>query len=43
MMPSGDLPCKWLLKCRAVADNLEEAGDRLFTFMARRWRVGDVE
>jgi putative transposase len=24
---------KWLLKCRAVADSLEEAGDRLFTFM----------
>ena len=23
---------KWLLKCRAVADSLEEAGDRLFTF-----------
>ncbi|MRH22974.1 IS256 family transposase [Rhodovulum strictum] len=24
--------CKWRLKCRAVADSLEEAGDRLFTF-----------
>jgi hypothetical protein len=24
---------KWLLKCRAVADSLEEAGDRLFTFI----------
>jgi putative transposase len=23
---------KWRLKCRAVADSLEEAGDRLFTF-----------
>jgi transposase-like protein len=23
---------KWRLKCKAVADNLEEAGDRLFTF-----------
>jgi putative transposase len=23
---------KWCLKCRAVADSLEEAGDRLFTF-----------
>ena len=23
---------KWLLKCREVADSLEEAGDRLFTF-----------
>src|SRR5512144_2685118 len=25
--------CKWRLKCRAVADSLEEAGDRLFTFL----------
>ncbi len=24
---------KWRLKCRAVADSLEEAGDRLFTFV----------
>src|SRR5512147_1043644 len=24
---------KWRLKCRAVADSLEEAGDRLFTFI----------
>jgi putative transposase len=24
---------KWQLKCRAVADSLEEAGDRLFTFL----------
>ena len=24
---------KWRLKCRAVADRLEEAGDRLFTFV----------
>ena len=23
---------KWRLKCRAVADSLEEAGDRLFIF-----------
>src|SRR5213593_366617 len=23
---------KWRLKCQAVADSLEEAGDRLFTF-----------
>ena len=23
---------KWQLKCRGVADSLEEAGDRLFTF-----------
>ena len=23
---------KWRLKCHAVADSLEEAGDRLFTF-----------
>ena len=23
---------KWRLKCRAVADSLEEAGDKLFTF-----------
>ena len=23
---------KWQLKCRAVADSLKEAGDRLFTF-----------
>jgi putative transposase len=24
--------CKWRLKCRPVADSLEEAGDKLFTF-----------
>ena len=24
--------CKWRLKCRAVADSIEEASDRLFTF-----------
>ncbi|MBV8739889.1 MAG: transposase, partial [Alphaproteobacteria bacterium] len=24
---------KWRLKCRAVADSLEEAGDRLFAFV----------
>jgi putative transposase len=32
---------KWRLKCRAVADSLEEAGDRLFTFTrfpAGQWR-----
>ena len=23
---------KWRLKCKAVADSLEEAGDKLFTF-----------
>lgn len=23
---------QWKLKCRAVADSLEEAGDRLFSF-----------
>lgn len=26
---------QWWLKCRAVADRLEEAGDRLFTFTRR--------
>ena len=26
---------KWRLKCKAVADSLEEAGDRLFTFTRR--------
>ena len=32
---------KWRLKCRAVADSLEEAGDRLFTFIRlpdSQWR-----
>lgn len=32
---------KWRLKCSAVADSLEEAGDRLFTFArfpADQWR-----
>ena len=32
---------KWGLKCRAVADSLEEAGDRLFTFLGypeAQWR-----
>jgi hypothetical protein len=24
--------CKWRLKCRALADSLEEAGEQLFTF-----------
>ena len=24
--------CKWRLKCKSVADSLQEAGDRLFTF-----------
>jgi putative transposase len=27
---------KWRLKCRAVADSLEEAGDQLFTFARRK-------
>jgi hypothetical protein len=34
---------KWPLKCRAIADSLEEAGDRWFTFhsVARQpWRTG---
>lgn len=32
---------KWKLKCRAVADSLDEAGDRLFTFLRypdTQWR-----
>ena len=32
---------KWRLRCRAVADSLEEAGDRLFTFTrlpASQWK-----
>ena len=32
---------KWRLKCRAVADSLEKAGDRLFTFTrlpGSQWR-----
>ena len=29
---NGYILRKWRLKCRAVADSLEEAGDRLFTF-----------
>src|SRR4051812_5917253 len=32
---------KWRLKCRAVADSLEEAGEQLFTFTrlpASRWK-----
>jgi putative transposase len=32
---------KWQLKCRAVADSLEEAGEELFTFLrfpADQWR-----
>lgn len=32
---------KWRLKCRAVADSLEEAADRLFTFLRfpeSQWR-----
>ena len=24
---------KWRLRCKAVADSLEEAGERLFTFL----------
>ena len=37
---------KWRLKCRAVADSLEEAGDRLFTFTrlpASQWRSGSCQ
>jgi transposase-like protein len=33
---------KWRLKCKAVADSLEEAGDRLFTFTrlpASQWKI----
>ena len=32
---------KWTLRCRAVADSLEEAGERLFTFLRyppEQWR-----
>ena len=29
---------KWRLKCHAVADSLEEAGDRLFTFAQSQWK-----
>lgn len=32
---------KWRLKCRAVADSLEEAGDRLFTSPASIPRNGN--
>ena len=34
-------PAKWRLRCRAVADSLEEAGERLFTFLRyppEQWR-----
>jgi transposase-like protein len=34
---------KWRLKCKAVADSLEEAGDRLFTFTrlpVSQWKSG---
>ena len=27
---------KWKLRCRAVADSLEEAGERLFTFLGQK-------
>jgi hypothetical protein len=30
-LPQGVSRAKWRLKCKAVADSLEEAGDRLFT------------
>jgi hypothetical protein len=30
--PSAAFIRKWRLKCKAVSDSLEEAGDRLFTF-----------
>jgi putative transposase len=36
---------KWRLKCRAVADSLEEAGDRLFTFTrlpASQWKSARI-
>jgi putative transposase len=32
---------KWKLRCRAVADSLDEAGERLFTFLRyppEQWR-----
>ena len=32
---------RWKLRCRAVADSLEEAGERLFTFLRyppEQWR-----
>src|SRR5690349_3840678 len=32
---------KWRLKCRAVADSLEEAGERLFTFTGCRRASGN--
>ncbi len=45
---AGDVPrkrkaflAKWRLGCRGVADSLEEAGDRLFTFLRyppRQWK-----
>ena len=34
-------PTKWKLRCRAVADSLEEAGERRFTFLRyppEQWR-----
>ena len=34
-------PAKWRLRCRGVADSLEEAGERLFTFLRyppEQWR-----
>src|SRR5512143_880204 len=40
-LPVKAFLCKWRLKCRAVADSLEEAGDRLFTFLRfpdNQWR-----
>ncbi len=32
---------KWRLRCRGVADSLEEAGDRLFTFLRYPPRQGE--
>ena len=32
---------KWRLRCRGVADSLEEAGERLFTFL--RYRAAAME
>jgi transposase-like protein len=39
------LLCKWRLKCRAVADSLEEAGDRLLTFIRldpSQWKSAQI-
>ena len=39
----GAFLAKWRLRCRGVADSLEEAGERLFTFLRyppRQWKTG---